>query len=369
MMAVERDCEQLARDAVRTLPRYETHAEPCAVDLSDNVNLWGAPPAALRALRDADAFAFSRYPSLYSEPLRAALLRYVGLESASGVSVVAGCGSDDVLDAAIRAFGDAGDEIAFPAPTFAMIPIFARLNGLVPAPIPLNEDYDVDPQRLVERGAKITYLCTPNNPTSTALARATVEYVAANAAGLVIVDEAYAEFAPETFATLSARHERLLVVRTFSKAFGLAGLRVGYGIGSESVVNLVASARGPYKVNALAESAVLAALGEGADAVDWVARHAALAVESRSRLAIELRLLGLEALPAAANFLFVPTPDAPSLARGMADRGVLVRAISGLPCDLAVLDASQGHALRIGVGPWSVMELALETLREVLACA
>jgi len=369
MIAVEGDATQLAREAVRALPRYDARCAPDAIDLSDNINLWGAPPASLRAIGRDHVLACSRYPSLYSEPLRAALLRYVGLQAAREVSVVTGCGSDDVLDAAIRAFGDPGDEVAFPAPTFAMIPIFARLNGLVPVAVPLNDEFDVDAERLVDRGAKITYLCTPNNPTSTALTRETVEYVAANAAGLVIIDEAYAEFAPDTFASLVATHDRLLVTRTFSKAFGLAGLRVGYGVGSEKVADLVTRARGPYKVNALAEAAALAALEVSADAIGWVERHAALAIENRARLAAELRQFGLEALPSAANFLFVPTARAPFLAEALSNRGVLVRAISGLPYNPTVLAAAEGHALRIGVGPWEIMETLLETLREVFACA
>jgi histidinol-phosphate aminotransferase len=369
MIAEELDIRQLARGEVRVLPRYTPDATACAVDVSDNVNLWGTPPAALRALADAPALALSRYPSLYSTLLRDAVLRYVGLAHASEIGVVTGCGSDDVLDAAMRAFGNAGDEIVFAAPTFAMIPIFGRLNGLVPFAVPMSEGFGVDPQQLVDRRAKITYLCTPNNPTSTALAREVVEYVAANASGLVIIDEAYAEFAPETFIALVERHERLLVTRTFSKAFGLAGLRVGYGVGSDMVVDLVTRARGPYKVNALAESATLAALGDGADALGWVSRHAALAVRSRERLSAELRALGLEPVPSAANFLFVPTARAQALALAMRDRGVLVRALSGLPRDIAVLDASQGCALRIGVGPWDVMQRVLDVLGEALACA
>jgi histidinol-phosphate/aromatic aminotransferase/cobyric acid decarboxylase-like protein len=102
--------------------------------------------------------------------------------------------------------------------------------------------------------------------------------------------------------------------------------------------------------------------------VGWVTRHARMAVEHRERLAAELRAVGLEALPSAANFLFVPTVRAQELAHAMSARGVMVRALSGLPRDLAVLDASEGHALRIGVGPWDVMERVLDTLREVLGC-
>jgi histidinol-phosphate aminotransferase len=238
---------------VQTLPLYSPDVTMCAVDVSDNVNLWGAPPAALQALADAPATASSRYPSLYSSALCAAVRRYVGLTAADGVDIVAGCGSDDVLDAALRAFGGAGDEIVFAAPTFSMIPIFGRLNGLEPVGLPMTPAFAADPQQLVDRRAKITYLCTPNNPTATALSHEAVAYVVANAAGLVIIDEAYAEFAPETFVSLVATHERLLVTRTFSKAFGLAGLRVGYGVGSRMVVDLVTRARGPYKVQAFAE--------------------------------------------------------------------------------------------------------------------
>jgi histidinol-phosphate aminotransferase len=357
------------RTAVRGLPLYAPDVAPSTLDVSENVNLWGTPPASLRALVSAPTERVNRYPSLSSAPLRDAALRYLGLSSASGLGFVTGCGSDDVLDSAIRAFGEPGDEVAFAAPTFVMIPIFTRLNGLVPAVVPLGPSYEVDPQRLVDRRAKITYLCTPNNPTSTAMSREAVEYVVEHAAGLVILDEAYAEFAPEVFVTLVTRSERLLVTRTFSKAFGLAGLRVGYGVGSTAIVDAVARARGPYKLNAFAEMAAVAALSDDADALGWVTDRAALAVTVRERLAGRLRALGLEPAPAAGNFLFVPTSRAPAIAREMRARGVLVRALSGLPQDVPALQVAEGNALRIGVGPWESMERLLDVLQEAITCA
>jgi histidinol-phosphate aminotransferase len=356
------------RAAVRGLPLYAPDVAASTVDVSENVNLWGSPPAALRALASAPAERVNRYPSLYSTPLRDAVLEYLDLASASGVGLVTGCGSDDVLDAAIRAFGEPGDEVVFAAPTFVMIPIFTRLNGLVPAVVPMGKRYEVDPQQLVDRRAKVTYLCTPNNPTSTAMSREAVEYVVDRAAGLVVLDEAYAEFAPDVFTRLVTRSERLLVTRTFSKAFGLAGLRVGYGVGSTAIVDAVTRARGPYKVNALAEAAAVAALSDGPDALGWVTEHAALAVTIRERLASALRELGFEPAPSAGNFLFVPTSRAPAIARAMRERGVLVRALSGLPHDVPAVWAAEGHALRIGVGPWESMERLLDALREALAC-
>ncbi|HEY2027020.1 MAG TPA: histidinol-phosphate transaminase, partial [Gemmatimonadaceae bacterium] len=249
--------------------------------------------------------------------------------------------------------------------SFSMIPIFARLNGLEVSSIPLTDGYDVDAERLVECGAKITYLCSPNNPTGTALSRGAVEYVAANARGLVLLDEAYAEFAPHTFLDLVGRYERLVVTRTFSKAFGLAGLRVGYAVGSAHVIQLVERTRGPYKVNVAAERAVLVSLEDNDAGLGWVRQHAVSAVTNRERLAAALRTLSFQPLPSAANFVFVPDARADHLAREMCARGVQVRAFTGLPRDLPALRDSAGAGLRIGVGPWETMERVLTVLREV----
>jgi histidinol-phosphate aminotransferase len=365
-MTLSANALRLAREGMGALPLYAPDLVDCAVDLSDNTNLWGAPPAALRALREAPVASLSRYPTLYSEPLRAALLEYVGLSGAPGVGVVTGCGSDDVLDSTMRAFGAAGDSIAYSAPTFSMIPVLAKLNGLIPLPIPFAAEFDVDAERLVDAGAKITYLCAPNNPTGTAVSRRAVEYVVANARGIVLIDEAYAEFAPEVFADLVALNERVVIARTFSKAFGLAGLRVGYGVGSSDVVRLIERARGPFKVNTLAERTVLAALEDSPDGLGWVREHATLAVVNRARLIDGLHEIGLTALPSAANFVMVPTPRAVDVFRDMSKRGVLVRAFTAMPRDLAVFAECSGAALRIGVGPWEMMQTMLDVLREVM---
>ena len=112
----------LARAAYRDIELYAPNREPCAVDLSDNTNLWGVPPAAERAVREAGAAAFTRYPSLYAPALKGALAAYLGVEPGM---IVTGCGSDDVLDSAIRAFAEPGERVAYPEPSFAMVPIFA----------------------------------------------------------------------------------------------------------------------------------------------------------------------------------------------------------------------------------------------------
>src|SRR5207247_4714426 len=189
---------------------------PCALDLSDNTNRFGVPPAALRVLREAGAEALGRYPEAFAGGLKAALAAYAGVRPEE---IATGCGSDDVIDSAIRAFSEPGDRIAFPEPTFAMIPIFARMNGLTPVGVPLRDDMEIDAGGLLASGARIIYLCSPNNPTGGAASRGAIERVVRDAPGIVILDEAYAEYAGGGWLARAAARELLIVKRTLSKAF------------------------------------------------------------------------------------------------------------------------------------------------------
>ena len=334
------------------------------LDLSDNTNLWGTPPAAAAALRES-AMAISRYPSPYSAELKRALAAYVGWSDAG---VVTGCGSDDVLDASMRAFAERGDTIAFSTPTFSMIPVFARVNGLRPIAVPFRDaSLDIDAEQLVDSRAKLIYVCAPNNPTATTVSRAALEYVIERAPGIVILDEAYAEFAPAVNIDLAAQSSRVLVTRTLSKAFGLAGLRVGYGVGHQSLTGAVERARGPYKVTAAGERAALAALDDGRAALGWVRDHARLAIAARDQLLHSLRELGMQPLPSSANFVLVPHPRATAIARQLRARGVIVRVVADLPRSPSPLAVGEGYALRIGVGPSPAMTRLIGALTEALA--
>lgn len=346
---------ELARAAYREVSLYSVDSAPCAVDLSDNTNLWGSPPAARRVLRELAADALTRYPSAYASELKEALADYAGVDPAC---IGTGCGSDDILDSAIRAFAEPGDRIAFCAPTFAMIPIFARLNGVEPVAIPMTSSWDIDPDALARADARVIYVCSPNNPTGTVASRGAIERLIASALGVVLLDEAYAEFVGKSLLDLARGSERVLVVRTMSKAFGLAGLRVGYAVGAPSLIAEVEKSRGPYKVSTVAERAAVAALLHDRT---WVGERVADARASRDRLATSLRTLGLAPLPSQANFVFVPIADAPAVARRMRQRGVAVRAFQALPI--------VGDALRITAGPEPMMKQVLEALAEALSCA
>ena len=341
--------DHLARADFADIPRYSP-GPTSRFNLGENTNLWGTPPAAAEALRDGVLAGVAQYPDMYGDSLKHAVATIAGVESDC---VVTGNGSDDILDCAIRAFAEPGERIAHPDPTFVMLPVFSRINSVVPVPVPLTKDHQNDGDALLATGARVIYLCSPNNPVPVATADETIRRVIANAPGLVILDEAYAEFTnSDGFLSEAPSLERVLVCRTLSKAYGLAGLRVGYATASPNIVRTMEKSRGPFKVNALAERAAVAALTYDRQ---WMIAHAAMAVENRDRLAISLRALDFTVLPSAANFLLVPTPNAFAIAARLAEHGIAVRPFRNLP--------QIGDAFRITAGPWPIMERALDALR------
>ncbi len=345
---------ELARRAYREISLYAPDRSPCAIDISDNTNLYGIPPAAERAYREAATSTLTRYPQLYAQQLKIALASYAGV---SIDEVVTGCGSDDVLDSAIRAFAEPGETLAIPDPSFAMVPIFGQMNAMKVSKVPLTPALDIDADALAATGAKVIYVCSPNNPTGTLASRGAIERLLERAQGIVILDEAYAEFSQQDgFLKMAPGFERLLVVRTLSKAFGLAGLRIGYAVGPASLVAEVEKSRGPYKVSGSAERAAVAALTEDRA---WVDARIADVIQSRERLTEALRQLGLSPIPSRSNFILVPVKDAAALAKQMRMEGVAVRPFPKLD--------GIGDAVRISAGPWEMMEAALAALRKVLA--
>jgi histidinol-phosphate aminotransferase len=345
----------LVREEWRDLVVYQPSSSPVELDLSDNTSRFGVPPSALAVLREDAATGVARYPSAYGEGLKRALADYAGVTPGE---VATGCGSDDVLDSAIRAFARPGERFAHLAPTFPMAERFARLNGLEVGDAPLAADGSFDPAALLAGDPAVVYMCSPNNPTGASLDPGAVEYVLAHAPGVVLLDEAYAEFAGTGRAADAPARRGLVVVRTLSKAFGLAGLRVGYACAEASLVRQIELSRGPYKVGSTAERAAEAAVRND---LGWVRERAGEAVKMRGRLAAELRVRGFATLPTDANFVLVPLPGAPRIAAAMRATGVAVRPFEALP--------GVGDALRITAAPWPELERALAALEEAARCA
>lgn len=351
------------RSAYRTIPLYAAaDGSGPTVDLSDNVNQWGAPPTASRALADLGPVAASRYPRPYSPELNLAIARYVGV---APENVVTGCGSDQVIDCALRALAEPGEWMAYLDPSFVIVPSFARVNSLDPVAVPWarggtpeEPTLSVDPEAVLATRARIIYLCSPNNPTGTVIPPEVIAHIVHRAPGVVIVDEAYAEFTEWSAVSLVKSAPNLIVTRTFSKAFGLAGLRIGYAIGSPDVIRECAKARGPYALSGIAEAAAVAALTHD---VEWMREHVALAIDIRERFASALRALGYRVFRSGANFLLVKPdesrrPAAAALGRRLHEAGIAVRVFEQL--------RGVGGALRITVAPWEIMERCLAILSD-----
>ncbi len=161
------------RPVLTTLPLYAPDPSPVEIDLSDNVNMWGVPPAAARALAGSARRPSERLSRTRTRvELREALAAYAGVSAAQ---VITGCGSDDVIDGALRAFAAPGEKVAYSAPSFSMLVNFTRVNGLEPAPVPFRKDGDIDPDALLGQRAAITYICSPNNPTGSGVSAAAIE--------------------------------------------------------------------------------------------------------------------------------------------------------------------------------------------------
>jgi histidinol-phosphate/aromatic aminotransferase/cobyric acid decarboxylase-like protein len=249
--------------------------------------------------------------------------------------------------------------MTFPDPTFSMVRDFARMNGIGAIAVPWPEA-EADPGRLLVDAPDLVYICRPNNPTGTAVSRDWIESIMGMGGPdgpLLILDEAYADFASDSFLLDAPDSQRLLVLRTFSKLFGLAGLRVGFAVGPATLVREVEKSRGPYKVGQLASLAASAALRDDSG---WLEGIATETRTNRDRLAMELKARGLTPLPSQSNFLLFAVEPADALAvnQALRDRGVAARPFPGLP--------EIGDALRVTVGPWEAMERFLAALDELL---
>jgi histidinol-phosphate aminotransferase len=312
-------------------------------------------PALERALARVRPGDLTEYPSLTSAPLRQALAQKLHVLPEQ---IVTGNGSNDIIDVLLRTFIEPGDRVAYHTPTFSMIPLFARMNHAAPAPVPLGKEWSLDADALVAAEAKVTFVVRPNNPTGNAFPRRDVERILEHAAGIVVLDEAYIEFlGGESFVKeVREGRDNVVVLRTFSKAHGMAGLRVGYGVAGITLAHEINKVRGPYRLDALAETAATMAVHDDKFLHDTVT---GVRLE-RPNLKRMLEDRGFHVYRSDANFLFTQPPvDADILALGLSKRGVFVREFAG---ELAPY-------LRITVGPPAAtarLRVALDTVIEVM---
>lgn len=300
--------------------------------LNNNENPLGPPPAAARVIAGFPPSAASIYPSGDSFDLRAALGERFGI---SPDRFLVGNGSCEVISSVIKAFCQPGDNIVTADKTFAVYEWIAAFSGIEPLLVPLR-DHAFDPQAMLDRidaKTKILFVCNPNNPTGSYWTnQALIDFLEkAGEERIVVVDEAYREYVedpefPDTI-ELMERFPNLVVFRTFSKMYALAGLRVGYLAGSDAVVDTVRRTSVVYSVNVQAQQAALAALSDDAD---HIAATRALVKEGKTFLRWICDSLGLETVSGEGNYLMIRSPINDMLIyRRLMKRGMMVRTMTG----------------------------------------
>ncbi len=335
--------ESLAKTSVRTQPVYEpgkpieSVARELGLDpatiikLASNENPWGPSPLAVAAAKRAME-AGELYPDGGCFELRRKLAAKWGL---GADQFVIGNGSNEVIELLGHVFLGAGDEVVMGAPAFVVYKLVTLLFGAKAVEVPLvNWRHDLAKiSAAITPRTKLVYVCTPNNPTGTANTEAEIfafvrglpEHV------IAVVDEAYAEFvegAPD-LRPLIAEGRKIVCLRTFSKIYGLASLRIGYGYASAELCTLLNRVRQPFNVNAIAQAAALAAL----DDHEFAAKTARENRAGLAQLEAGCRALGLEFVPSVANFMLVRVGDGMKIFEALQRKGVIVRPVKsyGLP--------------------------------------
>jgi len=299
------------------------------VKLASNETPYAPHPQVLEAV-EAQLRTLHRYPDPEKSLLRRRISERTGVPTGR---IAVGNGSCELLLAAAEAMLEPGAELVYAWPSFSMYPQLAAMSGARAATVPLNDaaEHDLEAMaREVTAATRIVIVCNPNNPTATALPPAAIdEFVAALPRNVaVILDEAYVEFSslqdPDESIALLDRHPNLILLRTFSKVYGLCGLRVGYALGSEEFRLAVDRVRQPFSVNALAQAAAAEALNH----VDELERRVEQTAIERLHVESELHERGLETTDSQANFSWVSVGDRDEdeVVNGLAERGVIVRA-------------------------------------------
>jgi len=312
------------RANVRAMHGYTPGEQPGAgervVKLNTNENPFPPSERVMKAVREIEAEMLRRYPSPTGQPFREAAAR---LWSVDPAMILCGNGSDDILTIATRAFVPAGGALAFPDPTYSLYPVLSQLEDARAIPVPWDADWSLPVDALLETGADAIYIANPNAPTGTFVPPARIAQLAQKFPGAVVVDEAYADFADDNCVSLVADHPNLIISRTLSKAYSLAGLRFGYAIAQEAVIAEMMKVKDSYNCDAISIVAATAAIQDQ----EHVRRGWENIREERQRVSAELTQLGWTVLPSHANFILAAAPNGKGREAylGLKEQGILVR--------------------------------------------
>jgi len=363
---------RLVRPLVRRLHAYVPGEQPKVkglIKLNTNENPYPPSPKVLSAVAAAVDGRLRLYPDPTAQPLREQLAR---LHGCSPDHLIIGNGSDELLALGVRAFVEpqpsggnlpkapSRHRVQYFSPSYSLYPVLAETHGAIIHPVPLMEDFSLPPVSDLRSGrrwdfkAALTFITTPNAPSGRGFPTRDLDSLCATMKGVVVLDEAYVDFAEENALELCLRHPHVIVSRTFSKAYSLCFQRVGYWVGHPELIAALHRIRDSYNVNGLGQLAAQATLGD----LPYYRRNFRKVIATRTRLARELTGLGWQVLPSQTNFLLArpPGPPARQWLEALRERKILVRWFS-----TPGLEAF----LRITIGTDQEMDTLLTTVRSL----
>ncbi len=322
--------------------------------LNSNENPYPPSPRVLAALQQAVGEDLRLYPDPVANRLRDVAATTYGFRREN---ILVGNGSDDLLTMLMRTFVDPGDRVAFPTPTYSLYDILVAMQAGQVVRVPYSADFTLPPA-LAEVDAKLTFLCHPNAPSGVLHPFSAVETLARTIRGVLVIDEAYIDFAEESALALVHQYPHVVVLRTFSKSFSLAGLRIGLAFGHPDVINELMKVKDSYNIDRLSIVAAVAALED----YEWMRQHVEKIRATRSRLSAGLRELGYFVYDSQTNFVLARKAGMAQEAVYLAlkDRGFLVRYFS---------TPELADCLRITVGTDEQIDQLLTALRDVRRAA
>lgn len=345
---MEFNLESLVRENIKKMTAYSSARHEFSGDasifLDANENSFGSPLPE----------NFNRYPDPLQKQLKEKLSMIKGVPAQN---IFLGNGSDEAIDLLYRIFCEPGRDNAliFP-PTYGMYEVCAEMNNVNVKKVNLTKEYQLDIENIeqaIDPFTKLIFICSPNNPTGNSIIRSDIEIILNNFNGIVVIDEAYINYAKQkTFIPELTEYPNLVVMQTLSKAWGLAGLRLGMAFASENIISLMNKVKYPYNINTATQLLALDALNN----IEWVNEHIVNTVNEREKL--REKLLGLSftegIYPSDANFLLVKMRNAPVVYQQLVEKGIIVRDRSKVVlCN---------DCLRITIGTFDENEKLIETL-------
>lgn len=313
------DINELVRENIKNLKPYSTARDEfkgqASVFLDANENSYGSPLPA----------NYNRYPDPLQLDLKDAISKIKGVPIEN---TFLGNGSDEAIDLLFRAFCNPGkDNVIVLPPTYGMYEVSANINDVEIRKVSLLPNFQLDMEKIAEtidKNTKLIFICSPNNPTGNSINREDIETILVNFKGIVVVDEAYINYARQkTFIQELTEYSNLVVLQTFSKAWGLAALRLGMAFSSRKVIDVLNKIKPPYNINQATQDLAFEALKNISQVNDWIKES----VAERDRLSTDLDTLDIvkKVYPSDANFILVEVTDATEIYDSLVDEGIIVR--------------------------------------------